>query len=125
LSIKVHLDERDIEMILAAFVPAPRPNFFLRDAADMAFVAGLPGSLLSPTGAATAARLLGRNIRSFNGYAKKEITTGPFGTRYGSLLPYKLGDAASKWLLGPEQPHTITPPPDKRYAAHRAKAVES
>ena len=124
LSLKVHLGERDIDMVLAAFVPAPLPNFFIRDATDMTFVAGMPSTLLSPTGVSTAARLLGRNIRGFNGYAKKEITTGPFGIRYGTLLPYRLGGAASKWLLDPEQEHTISPPSDKHYAIHQAKAVE-
>ena len=125
LSIKLDLGERDIDMVLAAYVPAPRPNFFIRDASDMLFVAGLPGTALSMTGVKTAARLLGRNVRSFNAYAKQEITTGPFGTRYGSLLPYRLGDAAAKWHLEPEQDHTITPPPDKHYAAHQAREVEA
>ena len=124
LSIKLQVDDRDIDMVMAAFVPAPMPNFFIRDAGDMLFVAGMPGSLLSPAGVATAARLLGRNIRGFNGYAKKTITTGPFGLRYGTLLPYRLGDGASKWLLDPEQEHTVSPPPDKHYAVHQAKAVE-
>ena len=124
LSIKARVGDREMDMVVAAFVPPPMPNFFIRDAGDLLFVAGMPGALLSPTGVTTAARLLGRNIRGFNAYAKKEITTGPFGTRYGTLLPYRLGDAASKWLLDPEQDHTISPPPDKHYAIHQAKAVE-
>lgn len=124
LSLKVSVGDRDVDMIVAAYVPAPKPNFFIRDASDMLFVAGMPGSILSPAGVATAARLLGRNIRGFNAYARKEITTGPFGTRYGTLLPYRLGDAASKWLLDPEQEHVISPPPDKHYAIHQAQAVE-
>jgi len=124
LSIKLHVNDRDVDMVMAAFVPPPMPNFFIRDASDLLFVAGMPGAILSPTGLTTAARLRGRNIRGFNAYAKKEITTGPFGTRYGTLLPYRLGDAASKWLLDPEQQNTISPPPDKHYAIHQAKAVE-
>lgn len=124
LSLKIQVGDRDVDIVVAAFVPAPLPNFFIRDATDMTFVAGMPGSLLSPSGVSTAARLLGRNIRGFNGYAKRNITTGPFGIRYGTLLPYRLGDAASKWLLDPEQDQTISAPPDKHYAKHQAKAVE-
>ncbi len=125
LSLKVHVDDGEVDLLFVPFIPAPLPNFFIRDASDMTFVAGMPASLLSPAGAATALRLLGRNIRGFNGYARKMITTGPFGTRYSSALPYRLGDAASKWFLDPDREHTITPPPDKNYAAHQATAVES
>lgn len=76
-------------------------------------------------GVKTAARLMGRNIRSSIAYAKQEITTGPSGTTYGSLLTYRLGDAAAKWHLEPEQDHTIAPPRDERYAAHQAKELEA
>ena len=124
LSVKVHALGREIDLLFVPFVPAPLPNFFLRDASDMTFVAGMPGSLMSPTGVATAARLLGRNIRGFNGYAKKMITVGPFGTRYSSALPYRLGDAAAKWLLEPDQGHAIPKPTDKHYAVHQAREVE-
>jgi hypothetical protein len=123
LSVKIDLGSREMDLLTAGFAPAPCPNFFLRDATDLDLLAGAPRSLLSPRGLATAYRIKVRNLRPLNAYVKRTITQGPFGTRYTSALPYRLGPAAAKWLLDPEQEHPIPAPPDERFAAHQARCV--